>query len=65
MKTGTTRRILNSALDGGELKASRPGRFTPGERIPGTHWIKNWMGPRISMDAVAKRKNPTIDAAGN
>jgi hypothetical protein len=30
---------LTSALDGGELSTSRPGRFTPRERAPGTHWI--------------------------
>jgi hypothetical protein len=30
---------LISALDGGEWSASRPGRFTPRERAPGTHWI--------------------------
>jgi hypothetical protein len=35
---------VTSALDGGEWSASRPGRFTPRERDPGTHWIgrKNW-----------------------
>jgi len=27
---------LTSALDGGEWSASRPGRFTPRERAPGT-----------------------------
>jgi hypothetical protein len=30
---------LTSALDGGEWSASCPGRFTPRERTPGTHWI--------------------------
>jgi hypothetical protein len=30
---------LASALDGGEWSASHPGRFTPRERDPGTHWI--------------------------
>jgi len=28
-----------AALEGGEWSASRPGRFTPMERAPGTHWI--------------------------
>jgi hypothetical protein len=28
-----------SALDGSEWSASRPGRFTPRERDPGTQWI--------------------------
>jgi len=30
---------LTSALDGNEWSDSRPGRFTPRERAPGTHWI--------------------------
>jgi hypothetical protein len=29
--------FLTSALGGGEWSASRPGRFTPGERAPGSH----------------------------
>jgi hypothetical protein len=37
---------LTSALDGGEWSASRPGRFTPSERAPRTHWIGGWVGPR-------------------
>jgi hypothetical protein len=28
-----------------ELSASRPARFTAGERAPGTHWIGGWMTP--------------------
>jgi hypothetical protein len=40
---------LTSALDGGEWSASRPGRFTPRERNPGTHWIGGWVGPRAVL----------------
>jgi hypothetical protein len=40
------------ALDGGELSASRPGRFTTGERAHGTHWLG------AGLDVVAKRKDP-------
>jgi hypothetical protein len=47
---------LTSALDGGEWLASRPGRFTPRERTPGTHWTGGWVGPRAVLDAVVKRK---------
>jgi len=36
---------LTSALEGGEWSASSPGRFTPGERAAGTHWIGSWVGP--------------------
>jgi len=35
---------LTLALDVGEWWASRPGRFTPGERAPGTHCIEGWVG---------------------
>jgi hypothetical protein len=31
-------------------------RFTPGERTPGTHWIRGWVGPRAGLDAGARRK---------
>jgi hypothetical protein len=50
---------LTSALDEGEWSASRPGRFTPRERAPGTHWIGGWLGPRAVLDAVVKRKIPS------
>jgi hypothetical protein len=38
------------------LSASHPGRFTPGERAPGTHWIGGWVGPRTGIDDVERRK---------
>jgi hypothetical protein len=50
---------LTSALDGVEWSTSRPGRFTPRERAPGTHWIGGWVGPRAGLDAVVKRKIPS------
>jgi hypothetical protein len=43
--------FLTLALDGGEWSASRPCRFTYGERAPA-----GWVGPRASLDAVAKRQ---------
>jgi hypothetical protein len=36
-----------------------PGRFTPRERAPGTHWIGGWLGPRAGLDIVTKRKIPS------
>jgi hypothetical protein len=42
--------VFTSALVGGEWSASRTGRFTPGERAPGTHWIGGWVGPRAGLD---------------
>jgi hypothetical protein len=35
---------LTSVLGGGEWSDSRPGRFTPRDRAPGTHWIGGWVG---------------------
>jgi hypothetical protein len=48
--------FLTSALVGGEWSASRPDRFTPEERAPGTHWIGGWVGPRTGLDDVEMRK---------
>jgi hypothetical protein len=48
--------FLTSALDGGEWSTSRPCRFTPGERAPGTHWIGGWVDPRAGLDDLEKRK---------
>jgi hypothetical protein len=52
--------FLTSAIGGGEWSASRPGRFTPGERDPGTHRIGGWVEPRVGMDDVEKRKFLTL-----
>jgi hypothetical protein len=41
--------FLTSTLDSGEWLASRSCRFTPGERVPGAHWIGDWVGPRTSL----------------
>jgi hypothetical protein len=38
----SSKHSLTSALDGGELSASRPGRFTHRERAPGTHYINRF-----------------------
>jgi hypothetical protein len=47
---------LTSELDGGELSFSRPGRFTPRERAPGTHWVVGYVGSRAVLDAVLEKK---------
>jgi hypothetical protein len=52
--------FLTSALVGGEWPASRPCRFTPGERAPDTHWIGGWVDPRAGLDDVEKRKFLTL-----
>jgi hypothetical protein len=46
---------LTLALVGGERLVSRPCRFIPEERAPGTHWIGGWVGPRAGLDVVEKR----------
>jgi hypothetical protein len=58
-------RSLTSALDGGEWPASCPGRFTPRERAPRTHWIGGWVGPRAVLDAMVKRKIPGSSRESN
>jgi hypothetical protein len=50
---------LTSVLYRGEWSASRPGRFTPRERVPGTHCRGGWVGLRAVLDAVVKRKIPS------
>jgi hypothetical protein len=54
--TGIAPLLLASALNRGEWSASFHGRFTPGERASGNHWIGGWVDPRVGLDAVEKRK---------
>jgi hypothetical protein len=56
---GIVPHILTLALDGGKWSASRHGCFTPRERVPGTHWIRSWVGSRAVLNAVVKRKFPS------
>jgi hypothetical protein len=51
--------VLASSLGGGEWSASRPSRFTPRERTPGTHWIGGLVDPRAILDAVVKGNIPS------
>jgi hypothetical protein len=51
---------LTLALDGGEWSVSRPCRFIPRERSPRTYWIGGWVGPKVGLDAVEKKKNLTL-----
>jgi hypothetical protein len=52
--------FLTSALGGDEWSASRPGRFTLGEKAPSTHWIGGWVDPRAGVDDMEKRKFLTL-----
>jgi hypothetical protein len=47
--------FLTSAVVGGELSASRPGRFIPEDGAPGTHWIGDRVCPWAGLYAM-KRK---------
>jgi hypothetical protein len=51
---------LTSALVGGEWSTSRPCRFTPGERAPGTHWIGGWLDLRVGLDDLEETKFLTL-----
>jgi hypothetical protein len=51
--------FFDLSLDGGKCSASRPGRVTPRERAPGTHWTRGWVGLRAVLDAVVKRNIPS------
>jgi hypothetical protein len=44
--------FLTLALAVGEWSASRPGRFTHGERHSGTHWIGGWVRDGLDMGKI-------------
>jgi hypothetical protein len=44
--------FLTSVLDGGEWSASRPGRFIPRERSPGSRWIGSWVDSRAVLPSA-------------
>jgi hypothetical protein len=48
--------FLTLALIWDEGWALRPGRFTPEERTPGTHWIGSWVDPRAGLNDMEKWK---------
>jgi hypothetical protein len=52
--------FLTLALVGGEWSTSRPGRFTPGERAPGTHSIGSWVDLRAGLNDLERRKFLTL-----
>jgi hypothetical protein len=52
--------FLTLALVGSEWSASHSCHFTPGERVPGTHWIGGWVDPGAGLDDVEKRKFLTL-----
>jgi hypothetical protein len=55
----------NSTVDGSKWSASHPARFNPGERTPGTQLIRGRVGPRVGLDALAKRNIPCLCRESN
>jgi len=56
---------LASELGGGDWSPSRPGRFTPGQSAIGAHWMGSWVGRRADLDAMEKRKIPSLHRESN
>jgi hypothetical protein len=52
--------FLDLGTIGGEWSTSRPCRFTPRERAPGTHWTGGWVDLRAGLDDLEKRKFLTL-----
>jgi hypothetical protein len=48
--------FLKSAPDGDRWSVSRLGRFTPREISLRTLWIRGWVGPKVGLDVMEKRK---------
>jgi hypothetical protein len=42
-----------------------PAALPPRERAPDTHWIGGWVGPRAVLEAVVKRKIPSLCRESN
>jgi hypothetical protein len=53
-------KAYGSGLVGGEWSTSCPGRITPKERAPCTHWIGGWVDLRAGLDDLEKRKFLTL-----
>jgi hypothetical protein len=49
--------VIASTLDGDEWSVSRPGRFTAGEILPGTHSIEDMVSPKAGLNTVEKEKD--------
>jgi len=57
--------FLTSVLDGGEWSHSHPDILTHAVRAPNIHGAGDWVGIRVSLDAVTKRNKPIIALPGN
>jgi hypothetical protein len=50
-------RFSSNVLDLREWSVSRSGSFNPGEIASSTHEMGGWVGSRVGLDAVEKRKH--------
>jgi hypothetical protein len=50
--------LTSALLGGGQLQA--PAALPPRKELPGTHWIGGWVGSRVGLDDVEKRKILTL-----
>jgi hypothetical protein len=57
--------FLESALAGVEWSASRPRRFTPGERALGTHWIVVKGGVQLGLLGTTATNSSIVSAQGD
>jgi hypothetical protein len=47
----------SGGLDGDEVSASRPGRFTPVKTAVGTHWTGSWVGRTADLQNLATARS--------
>jgi hypothetical protein len=47
--------FLILVLSGGERPASLSDRFKIGEIAPGTHWIGNWLSPKVGLGSIKNK----------
>jgi hypothetical protein len=52
----TAQPFLTWVLDRGEWLDSLPGLFTPGDIVPGTYWLGDWVELITGLDSVEQRK---------
>jgi hypothetical protein len=54
--------FVTLVLVGDEWSASKPRRLILGEKLPGIHWIRDWVGPTVCLDDMEKILDTTGSA---
>jgi hypothetical protein len=57
---GITPCILNLFTRRRCVVSYTPSSLYPRGKNPDTHWIESWVGPRVDLDVVVKRKYPAV-----